>query len=121
MVRKWRAVDMGGGASETWGGLKSALLDDFRDGDHVVPLRRGVAERVGDGEAGLRDVGLPDVEDGRGVRGRFDAGDVYLGELFDMVEHIAELLRELRFLVGREREARELGDVVDVELGGRRT
>ena len=107
----------GGGAGETEGGPRSALLDDFRDGDHVVALGRSVAEGVGDGEAGLRDVGLPDVEDGRGVGGGFDAGDVDFRQLLDVVQDVAELLRKFRFLFGREREAGELGDVVDVELG----
>ena len=98
--------------------VRYGLLDDLGHENHVVALRRGIAERVGDGETGLRDVGLPDVEDRRGVRSRLDAGDVYFGELFDVVEHIAELLRERRLFLSGEREAGEFSDVVDVEGSG---
>ena len=83
----------------------------------MIALRRGVFQRRLDRQAGPRDVVSPNVDDGKRVRGRFNPGDVHLGELLDVMEHVAQLLRKLRLFLGREREPGELRHVVEVEIG----
>ena len=78
----------------------------------MVALGGRVLQREFNRQARPNDIVSPDVEDGRGVRGRLDLAHVDLFQLLDVMEHIAELVGKRRLLLGREREARELGDVV---------
>ena len=50
--------------------------------------------------------------------GRLDAGDVQFLQLFDVAEDVAQLRAEFFFLVGRERNARQMRDVFDVNFSG---
>ena len=62
---------------------------------------------------GARDVGQRD-----GVRGRFDVRYVEFFQLFDVAQNPAKLCGEFFFLVGRERDAREMRDVFDINFSG---
>lgn len=96
------------------------LFHNLRDDDHVVALRGGIFEGLIDGEAGLWDVVGPDVKDRKAVSGWFHPGDIDLFELLDVGEDVVELGGELRFFLRRERQAGEVRDVVDIEVGRRR-
>ena len=70
-----------------------------------------------DREARRRDVGLPDIEDRRGVGHRLDPAHIDLLELLHVVQDVAQLLRELRLLRAGQGEAGEVHHVVEVEVG----
>ena len=52
------------------------------------------------------------------LRGRGDAGDVEFGERVDVAEQVAELLPEPLDLFVGQSDARELGDVTNVDAVG---
>jgi len=87
---------------------------DFRNDDHVVALSRGVLQRCFDRQARLCNVISPDIINRECVRGRLDAAYVDLSQLLDVREDVAELGGKLRLFLGRQREPREVGDMVDV-------
>jgi hypothetical protein len=99
-------------------GRHGRLLDDFRDDDHVIALGWGILERMLDRETGAGEVVSPDVENRRGMRSRLNVAHVHFFQLFDMVQHVGKLMGEFHLFLWREREASELGNVVDVEVGG---
>ena len=94
-------------------------FDDLGDDDHVVALRRRIAQRLFHRKTGPRNVVLPDVRDGERMGRRLDATYVHFVELFDMMEHAPELLRENGFFLGREGKPRKFRDVVDIQIGSR--
>ena len=96
-------------------------FDDLGDRDHLVALCGGIAQRLRGREPGTGLVLLPDVVLRIGVRGRFDVGDIYLGEALDVTEQLGELPRERGFFLRREREARETRQRVEVEFEGERS
>ena len=52
------------------------LLYDLRNHDHVVALRGRVAQRGGNGEPGLSDIGSPNVVHRESVGSRLDDGNI---------------------------------------------
>ena len=61
-------------------------------------------------------IGAGDIDQRDGVCGRLDASDVEFFQFFDVAKDSAELGGEFFFLVGRERDAREMRDVFDINF-----
>ncbi len=105
--------------AETWRAARSAdssaMVDwlrgadmvtrQFWDEEEAVGLDGGVAEGVFVGKAGANFVGAKDVDEGDGVGGGFDVGDVGLLEFLDIADDVGELAAE-GFLLGRRQEMR---------------
>ena len=58
-----------------------------------------------------------DVENCVRVRRRFDAADIHLLELFDVLEHLRKLRLKLRDLRLAQMQPRELRGVADIKMG----
>ena len=63
-------------------------------------------------------VGAGDVDQRKGVGGRLDAGDIHFLQLLDVAEDVAQLRADLLLLFGREREPRQVGDVLHINSDG---
>src|SRR6266404_5108956 len=97
---------------------KETLFDNFGHDKEAVGLGWGVAEGVFVTQGGTDFIGAGDVDEGESVGGGFDAADVHLLKLLDVAEDAAKLSADLLLLFGRESEAREVGDVFDIEVHG---
>lgn len=93
-------------------------LDDFGDLELVHGATRGIRERFLLGEAGARHISAHHIKDRHGMSTRLGI-ELIGAELVDMPQDAIELILILHRLLGRESEARELGDVVDVDAWGR--
>src|SRR5208283_5378521 len=94
----------------------SPLLDDLGYHEEAVRFRGRVAEGVfvADGWAHLVRAG--DVDQRKGVSGGLDSGDVHFLQLLDVAEDVAQLRADLLLLIGGERQSREVGHILDVNL-----
>lgn len=95
------------------------LLDDLGDDEEAVGAERGVGEGVFGWQAGVALVGAGDVDEGEGVGGRFDPGDIDGPELLHVAEDIPELASQALFFFRAQRDAGQVRDVMDVEVIGR--
>jgi len=91
--------------------------DDFGDFEEGAFGFWGIFEDIVEGQAGAWEVFAEDVVDGEGMGHGFDAGDVDLGDLGDVLEDGFELWGEFANLVVGEFETGELGDVADLFEG----
>ena len=62
--------------------------------------------------------GRIDIDERKGVGGRFDSADIHFLELLDVAEDVAQLLADLLLFLGREGEAGEVGYVFYVNFDG---
>jgi len=95
----------------------SGVGDDFGDAELALGLVGRVGEEGGGSEAVSRGVIAHGAEDGGGVGGGLDAGNVERGEGLDMAEDGIELALECGDLRIGEVEAGEICDVADVDVG----
>ncbi len=84
----------------------------------MIALGRRVRKASSTAARGAGHIVSPDVENRIRVRRRLDRRHIHFPELLNMVQHVAELLREFALFFRRQREAREKGNVVDVEFSG---
>src|SRR5258708_24633940 len=84
----------------------------------MVALSGSVFQSDLDRQSRLRNIFPPDVVEWKCMRSRLNAGNIDLFQLFDVRQHIAKLSRKLSFLLGREGDAREMSDAVNIEFGG---
>ena len=94
------------------------LFHDLRHDEHLVALRRRVLQRQLRRQAGSLHIVGPNVDDGKRVRGGLDVGDIHLFQLLDVSEDVADLGGKSRLLAVGQRQPGEIGDVVDLEVGG---
>ncbi len=93
-------------------------LDNFGDLELVHGTARGIRERFLLSESWACDVCAHHIKDRHGMSARL--GIKLIGaELVNVPQDAVELILILHRLLGRESEARELGDVVDVDAWGR--
>jgi hypothetical protein len=105
--------------SETLKYEGSRVGDDFGDADLALGLVGRVLEHRGLGEAFVRRVIAHFPENGTGVGGRLDAGNVEFRERFDVAQDGFELRLERGHLFVGEFEAGEIGDVANVDVAVR--
>jgi hypothetical protein len=97
----------------------SGVSDDFGDADLALGLIGRVLEHRGLREALVRRVIAHFPENGTGVCGRLDAGNVEFRQGFDLTQDGFELGLESGDLFVGEFEAGEIGDVANVDVAVR--
>lgn len=97
---------------------KAKLLHNFRDDKQPIRLGRRVAQSVFMGHRRLDRIWPGDVDKGKSVGGRFDAGNINFFELFNVVKHLIELGAKFMSFLGSQREPRQVRDIIYIDLNG---
>ena len=93
------------------------LLHNLRHHEQAVRFGRRVAQRLLVGQAGTDFIGPRDVDERDGARGGFDLADIELLQFFDVAQNVAELRAEFLLLLRRERDARKVRHVFNINFG----
>ena len=109
-------AELGNGHVESGAGnFELRVGDDFRHADLALGLVGGVLEDCFRCQAGVGDIVTHPAENGGGVGGFIDPGDVELRERLHVAEDGFELRLEFCDLGLREFEAGEIRDVADID------